>query len=505
MSYKIVDLDGTLVLDNEQPNQPLIDALNEEVMSGELELIVVSARAIDRLEETRAWLQEYKVAGVEEIHLNDFEGTPFATGLSFKEYKYKLLKEEYGDELECAIDNDADVRAMARELGMDAYSPAEYLTEETRAVYSVPDYVRNAARKGLAWAEEGLAGEGLQRQTITEARELAANRVDTDKLVRMAAWIRRHRGDWEGVPQNNDSSNENFPGPGAVAGFLWGVETTDAGSTDQVLNWADRLIASEDSEREMEQEMVEAEDPKRAQFKEIETRSADMGEFRITEGEDGQRTFAGYAALFNSPSSGLPFNEVIKPGAFKRSLSRANAGQKIVSFLFGHDETRALATTASGRLKLEEDEKGLRVEAKLDPADPDAAKVISMLTHEAAAAGMSFGFTVPKGGDEWAGENRELKEVNLIEASILSPGQRAAYPATTGLAAVRKITAPRIGIEAERLISTLESVKAGKSLSEDEVEVLDTVRARLAPARASMDPSIASAKLKLAELENETL
>jgi HK97 family phage prohead protease len=502
MSYKIVDLDGTLVLDNEQPNQPLIDALNAEVMSGELELIVVSARSIDRLEETRAWLQEYKVAGVEEIHLNDFEGTPFATGLAFKEYKYKLLKEEYGDELECAIDNDADVRAMARELGMDAYSPAEYLATETRASYGVPEYVRAAARKGLEWHAEGLSGDGLQPQTVAEARELADNRVDTDKLVRMAAWIRRHRGDWEGVPQNSDSSNEDFPGAGAVAGFLWGAETTDPESADRVLAWADRLIASEDDERE---EMYESEDPKRAQFKEIEMRSASMGEFNISESEDGQRTFSGYAALFDSPSTGLPFTEVIKPGAFKRSLSRANAGQKIIAFLFGHEETRALATTASGRLKLEEDSKGLRVEAKLDPSDPDAAKVISMLTHEAAAAGMSFGFTVPKGGDSWVGEDRQLKEVNLIEASILSPGQQAAYPATTGLAAVRKITAPRLGIEAERLISTLESVKAGKSLSEDEVEVLDTVRARLAPARASMDPSIAAAKLKLAELENETL
>jgi HK97 family phage prohead protease len=505
MSYLITDLDGTLVLDNEQPNKLLIDALNEQVMSGDLQLIVVSARDIKRLEETRAWLQEYGVAGVDEIHLNDFEGTPFGTGLAFKEYKYGLLKEKYGDELEYAIDNDADVRAMASRLDIEAYSPSEYVGIEKRATYRVPQYVRAAARKGLEWHEQGLSGDGLQPQTVAEARELADNRVDSDKLVRMAAWIRRHRGDWEGVPQNSDSSNEDFPGAGAVAGFLWGVETTDSESADRVLAWADRLIAAEDNEREMEQEMVEAEDPKRAQFKEIETRSADMGEFQITESEDGQRTFSGYAALFDSPSAGLPFTEVIKPGAFKRSLSRANAGQKIVSFLFGHDETRALATTASGRLKLEEDSKGLRVEAKLDPTDPDAAKVISMLTHEAAAAGMSFGFTVPKGGDAWSGENRELKEVNLIEASILSPGQRAAYPATTGLAAVRKITAPRIGIEAERLISTLESVKAGKSLSEDEVAVLDTVRARLAPARPELDPSIAAAKLKLAELESETL
>ena len=67
MSYIIVDLDGTLILEGEKPNQPLIDALNERVMTGNAELVVVSARSIDRLQETRAWLQENKVAGVEEV------------------------------------------------------------------------------------------------------------------------------------------------------------------------------------------------------------------------------------------------------------------------------------------------------------------------------------------------------------------------------------------------------------------------------------------------------
>ncbi len=120
MSYIIVDLDGTLILENEQPNQPLIDALNEEVMSGDAQIIVVSARKVDRLQETRAWLQENKVAGVEEVHLNDFEGSAFATGFAFKEYKYGLLKEQYGEELEYAIDNDPAVREMARGLVLDA-------------------------------------------------------------------------------------------------------------------------------------------------------------------------------------------------------------------------------------------------------------------------------------------------------------------------------------------------------------------------------------------------
>jgi len=492
LSYIIVDLDGTLILDNEQPNQPLIDLLNEEVMSGDKQLIVVSARSIDRLEETRAWLQEYKVAGVEEVHLNDFDGPPIATGLPYKTYKYGLLKEQYGAELECAIDNDPAVREMARGLGLDAYSPDEYLADENRAVYEVPDYIRNAAARGLSFVEDGLAGDGLQPQTISEARELAAGRADTDKVIRMAAWIRRHRGDWEGVPQNSNADDESFPGPGAVAGYLWGVETIDAESTDRVLSWADRLIASED------REIID--------MKEKEVRSLPIGEFRLGEADaDNQRTFSGYAAIWNSASAGLPFEERIAPNAFKRSLARASAGQKIISFLFGHDETRALATTASGRLQLTEDETGLRVEAKLDPADPDAAKVISMLTHESAAAGMSFGFQ--KVQDAWDGNNRTIKEANLFEVSILAAGgQTPAYPATLGLTAIRQVTAPKIGVEAEALMATLEAVKAGRELSTEEVAVIDAVRSKLAPKQEKViDPSVAAAMLAIVAAEGEAL
>ena len=491
MSYIIVDLDGTLILENDEPNQPLIDHLNEEVMSGEAEIIIVSARKIDRLQETRAWLQENKVAGVEDVFLNDFEGSAFATGFAFKEYKYGLLKEQYGDELMMAIDNDPAVRAMAEKLGITAHSPEEHMSDDYRAVYQVPEYIRNAAARGLSFVEDGLGGDGLQPETIADARELAAGRADTDKVIRTAAWIRRHRGDWEGVPQNEDEDSEDFPGPGAVAGFLWGVETTDPEATDRVLSWADALIAAED------REIVD--------MKEKETRSVPIGEFRLAEaGADGQRTFTGYASIWNSASAGLPFEEKIAPNAFKRSLSRAAAGQKIIAFLFGHDETRALATTASGRLQLTEDETGLRVEAKLDPADPDAAKVISMLTHESAAAGMSFGFQ--KVQDAWDGNNRTIKEANLFEVSILAAGgQTPAYPATLGLTAIRQVTAPKIGVEAEALLATLETIKAGRELSAEEVVVIDAVRSKLAPKPVGIDPSIASALLTISAAEGDAL
>ena len=499
MSIIISDIDGTLTTSGNTPNQPYIDFLKGEINDGN-EVIVVSARPIERYDETRKWIadQDLPIRG---LHLNDFEGAGQGpnVGLAFKEYKYGLLIEEFGaDEIEYVVDNDADVRAMARRLGLEALTPDEAVSrgrlmdEEGRAVYDVPEYVREAAKKGLEYYDQGRGGDGLQPETIREARDLAEGRVESDKLTRMAAWIRRHRGDWEGVPQNSDAGDRDFPGPGAVAGYLWGVEVTEAGAADRVLSWADRLVASEETER--------------FDVKEKEIRSLPIGEFRIGEADaDGQRTFTGWAAIWNSPSEGLPFEERIAPGAFKRSLSRAAAGQKVISFLFGHDEARSLATTASGRLTLTEDERGLKVEAKIDPADPDGAKVISMLTHESRAAGMSFGFQ--KVADEWQGNNRTIKEANLFEVSILSAGgQTPAYPATLGLTAIRQVTAPKIGVDADALVATLEAVKAGRELSAEEVEVLDAVRSKLTPKQEEkVDPTVAAALVALEQAAGDSL
>ena len=500
MSYIIVDLDGTLILENEQPNQPLIDHLNAQVMEGDAQLIVVSARKIDRLTATRAWLQEYGVAGVDEIHLNDFEGSAFATGLAFKEYKYGLLAAQYRGDIDYAIDNDPDVRAMARGLGIEALSPEEALRDEERAIVNVPAYVAAAATAGLEAFEGGLGGDGLQDQTVREARELASGSVDDEKVARMAAWIRRHRGDWEGVPQNSDAEHPDFPAPGAVAALLWGVNPVDTNGADRVLAWADRIIG-EATQKE-----------NNAMAREHETRAAALGAFKIGDTEDGQKTFTGYAAVFNAESQGLPFIERIAQGAFSRAIKQADQGRRVIKFLHGHDESRMLATTASGRLSLTEDEVGLKIEARLDPADPDAAAVISKLQNESKAMGMSFGFTVPKNGQVWNDDgSRTLTEIGLLEVSTLS-GHTPAYPATLGLTAVRKIAPARIGVDGDALLETLEAVKAGTSLDADQTALLDAVRARLGaaaepeaiesePAPMGEHHTIVAARLKLEQLK----
>lgn len=500
MSYIITDIDGTLTTTGDTPRQPLIDWLKSRVQDYADEVLVVSARNIDRLAETKEWLDANGVP-YKEIYLQDFGESNPAVNEAFKAYKYSKLQEQYGDEIELVIDNDPEARDAAQGMGIDAYTPEEILrgdadgdedeSDEARVVIDVPDYISAAAAKGLTYFENGYAGEGLQPETVEEARLLRSGKAEDEKITRLRAWILRHRQDWEGVPRNSDAANDEFPGPGAVAGYLWGVEVTDPNGADRVLQWADGVLNTLANDE-------------RFDVKEFERRALPMGAFTVTDTEDGQKTFSGYAALFNTPSVGLPFTEVIAPGAFKRTLSRAAAGSKVIAFLFGHDESRALATTASGRLLLQEDERGLRVEAKLDPADPDAAGVISKLTHEAAAMGMSFGFNTVKGMDEWSGDKRTIREVNLFEVSVLSAGQTPAYPATLGLTAVRKLSADKIGVEAERLMTTLEAIKAAQPLSDDDLEVIDQVRSKLAP-RKGITPSVAAAKLLLERLANDTL
>lgn len=141
-------------------------------------------------------------------------------------------------------------------------------------------------------------------------------------------------------------------------------------------------------------------------------------------------TFSGYAATFNNPSQPLPFTEVIKPGAFKRSLASRND----IKLLWNHDTGSVLGSTRAGTLTLVEDARGLKVTAKLPntSAGRDAAELIKRGDVNA----MSFGFSVPQGGDNWSedGNTRELNSVRLHEVSIVA---FPAYESTAGTTSVR--------------------------------------------------------------------
>ena len=103
----------------------------------------------------------------------------------------------------------------------------------------------------------------------------------------------------------------------------------------------------------------------------------------------------GYAILFNQPSELIDdsFTEVIKPGA----LNGVDLSQ--VQLIYGHEHNSILARADSGNLTLKVDNSGLFFVATL--ADTTVANNVYEDILAGNLKGMSFGFTIPKGGDQW--------------------------------------------------------------------------------------------------------
>ena len=130
--------------------------------------------------------------------------------------------------------------------------------------------------------------------------------------------------------------------------------------------------------------------------------------------EGNGNTLVGYAAIFDSPSEPMPFTEYVKRGAFSKTI---NDGAD-VRLLIDHEGV-PLARSKSGTLVLEEDDKGLRVEAELDPNNPDAARIMSAMKRGDLNQ-MSFAFRTIK--DSWNTDRsvRELREVQLFDVSVVT-------------------------------------------------------------------------------------
>jgi uncharacterized protein len=340
----------------------------------------------------------------------------------------------------------------------DAWEPMEDgRSMEARDVdLTVPTYIRAAARQGVEYHEQGLSGDGVVPRTVREAREMAEGNVTEDKVVRAAAWAARHRPDLEANGARPDE--DGYPTPGAVAHLLWGIPT-GARYSDAVA-WFNRKSEQVKADRSVM--MVTPVQP-RAKGSKAEFRSFE-GEIR-TDGEGN--TFVGYAAKFNVPSEPLPFIERIAPGAFGKSLRQRS---KDVRLYVNHNSDMVLASKRSGTLRLTEDEVGLRVEADLP--DTTAARDLRALMTAGVVSTMSFGFTVPRGGDKWSGDGSErtLTGINLHEVSVVTGFP--AYPQTE--AAVRSLEklCERTGMAVDELTEALDALAEGEDLDPAKADLL---------------------------------
>jgi HK97 family phage prohead protease len=330
-----------------------------------------------------------------------------------------------------------------------------------------PAYMRAAARRGLEYHAEGLSGDGLTERTVREARAMAAGNVTADKWVRIAAWIARHLGDLD-APDAKPGA-DNYPSAGVVAHLLWGSGPSKS-SARRALEYAQGVVGR------LEEENRASISQESEQMAKIEKRTNEVKfELRAVEDGDGM-TFTGYAAVFNSPSEPLPFIERIAPGAFKRSLKARND----IKLLWNHDTGAVLGSTRAGTLKLEEDSYGLRVTAVLP--DTNLGRDVRTLVQRGDVNAMSFGFSVPAGGDTWNadGTERTLKSVRIFEVSVVA---YPAYQQTAGTATVRSFdaVAKRAEVDADQLADAMLAIEDGKDLSLEQSELLTTVIQRLTP------------------------
>ena len=482
--------------------------------------------------------------------------------------------------------------------------------EDMRAALpSVPVYIRSAARKGLDYYGQGLAGDGLTDKTVREGRDLARGEITEDKIVRSNAWAQRHAVDLQ-APKNSDADNEDFPGAGAVAHYLWGInplnpqpardfyernaehiktkhmgaerapappkdqitgsdknpkgsakapagsatiELTQAiedGLKNKVVEHNDKLDGADPSWKRAtvgmlrtvfrrgagaystshrpgvsrnqwayarvnaylyllrngrpenpayitDNDLLPKDHPRSSRTapvdvvmidgmsESLETRRIQINDFELREGPTGDgMSFTGYAAVFNSDSEPLPFIERIAHGAFKKSLK----SRMPIKMYMNHDSSMLLASTRSKTLRLQEDSKGLLVEADLP--DTTVGRDLSVLMKRGDVDSMSFGFSVPSGGDKWSddGMSRELRQVRLHEVSVVTGFP--AYTATSATVRSLDVLAERTGVDADKLAEAITMLEAGGTLSDESADLLSNAVGKLRAEPAKVPSSI---------------
>jgi HK97 family phage prohead protease len=192
--------------------------------------------------------------------------------------------------------------------------------------------------------------------------------------------------------------------------------------------------------------------------------------FGLNVKEIGERgSFCGYLSVFDVIDS---YREVVAPGAFKGTLEEwGNKGQ-LPPLLWQHRAAEPIGPFTS----MKEDAKGLYVEARLLVDDIARAREAWALLKAKVISGMSIGFSVMPGGEEY--DSRAgiaiLTEVDLWEGSLATfPANEAAVVETVkARALIERIRASTDGGRAPTVREFEEALRDALTFSRADAKTL---------------------------------
>jgi HK97 family phage prohead protease len=125
--------------------------------------------------------------------------------------------------------------------------------------------------------------------------------------------------------------------------------------------------------------------------------------------EDG--SFIAYGSTFGNEDLG---GDVVVKGAFTKSIQSKNVDD--ILLLHQHDTSKIIGEFKS----MEEDDRGLLLRGQLFINDIALAAETRFLMLKNKLKSMSIGFRIPEGGKSFENGRRMLKEIDLVEVSIVT-------------------------------------------------------------------------------------
>lgn len=123
-------------------------------------------------------------------------------------------------------------------------------------------------------------------------------------------------------------------------------------------------------------------------------------------------SFTGFASTYGGEPDA--HGDLIAPGAYTNTLARHAASGTRPALLWQHDQTNPVGVW----MRFDDTPEGLVAHGKLTMEVPQAKAAYALMRDGGLA--LSIGYTVPDGGAELVGGARLLKEIDLLEISLVS-------------------------------------------------------------------------------------